>query len=376
MGTERELRQAKMVMESLCSGCSAFAWETMDGRHLWGRNFDFNRLAEGSKVTYIPREMKFYTCGTELEGTLEEDTCQVTDYAAVGTGVQIFPSTPVLYEGINERGLMGGQLYYREFAHFGEGQETGRLRLQPPFAVTYFLAKCATVEEVAEKIEREVQLVGNPLLGTVPPIHWIFSDGTGETIVVEPDRDGLHVYRNTMGVMTNSPSYQWHRLNLLNYAQIRDLDYEGFQINGEQLEQCFSGSGAFGMPGDWSSPSRFVRLSFLKKYGVKGSCEQEGISHMFRIFSSVAFPYGMVRVTENGVVTDYDKEVSPYDYTVYTSAMCAESRRFYWISYRNTRVQYVDLHTLLHLDRCVQFELGLEEDFQCVTDPDQGGEKV
>ena len=183
MGTERELRQARMVMESLCSGCSAFAWETMDGRHLWGRNFDFNRLAEGSKVTYIPREMKFYTCGTELEGTLEEDTCQVTDYAAVGTGVQIFPSTPVLYEGINERGLMGGQLYYREFAHFGEGQETGRLRLQPPFAVTYFLAKCATVEEVAEKIEREVQFgksaSGNGAADPLDLFRWDWGDHRG-----------------------------------------------------------------------------------------------------------------------------------------------------------------------------------------------------
>ena len=97
-------------------------------------------------------------------------------------------------------------------------------------------------EEVAEKIEREVQFVGNPLLGTVPPIHWIFSDGTGETIVVEPDRDGLHVYRNTMGVMTNSPGYPWHRTNLLTYAGLRDLDYDTLHINGDSLEQCFSGA--------------------------------------------------------------------------------------------------------------------------------------
>ena len=74
-----------------------------------------------------------------------------------------------------------------------------------------------------------MSLVAIPMLGTVPPIHWMFSDRTGESIVVESDRDGLHIYRNTVGVMTNSPGYPWHRTNLLNYPQLRPLDY------GEQI---------------------------------------------------------------------------------------------------------------------------------------------
>src|SRR5699024_12677394 len=53
---------------------------------------------------------------------------------------------------------------------------------------------------------------------------------------------------------------------------------------------CFSGSGAQGMPGDWSSVSRFVRLAFLKKYGVKGKKEEQGIAYMFRLLQSVSFP--------------------------------------------------------------------------------------
>lgn len=358
----------KEQLEQCNAGCSALSWKTEDGKHLWGRNFDYNRLAEGSMVTYVPRNTKYYTCGTSLEDNLVAESCRTAAYAAVGMGLMQVPSTPILYEGINEKGLMGGQLYYREFAHYAQTARANTCPLQPPFVVYHFLAQCATVEEVADRLEREFTLTAIPMFGTVPPLHWSFSDRTGESIVIEPDRDGVHIYRRTLGVMANSPSYLWHRLNLLNYAGIRDLDYDGLELNGERLEQCFSGSGAQGMPGDWSSPSRFVRLAFLREHCVKGKSEEEGIAYMLHLFQSAAFPLGMVRVSDQGHVTQFDKDPIPFDYTVYTSAMCAESLRYYWTTYENQRVQFVDLHHLLAQDRPRQFELGRNADFLCLTE--------
>lgn len=366
MGNKRKADQK--FRDMMNGGCSAFSWETEDGSHLWGRNFDFNRLTEGSQVMYIPRESKFYTYGTELENSLDETSCQMSMYGAVGVGIQIFPSTPVLYEGMNEKGLMGGQLLYRNFAHFDKKSRGGTLALHPAFAVTYFLTRCESVRQIAEEIRDRVTFVGTPLLGTVPTIHWMFSDRSGESIVIESDRNGVHVYRDTLGIMTNAPSYEWHCQNLLSYAQIRNLDYEEVKIGGKIIEQCYSGSGALGMPGDWSSPSRFVRLAFLKKYAVKGEREEEGISYLFRLLSHVAFPYGMVKVTENGVITEYDREITPYDYTIYSVAMCAESLKFYWISYENPKVQYVSLKDLLKYKTIRQICLGRKTDFQCVTE--------
>ena len=203
-----------------------------------------------------------------------------------------------------------------------------------------------------------------PLLGAVPPLHWSFSDRTGETIVVEPDRDGLHIYRNTLGVMTNSPGYPWHRTNLLNYAGIRDLDHGAMELAGQQLTPCFSGSGAQGLPGDWSSPSRFVRLAFLKTYGVKGATESAGVGAMFHLLQSAAFPLGMVRVPQPESPGGLAGDILPYDYTVYTAVACAESLRFYWTTYENQRIQFVDLSTLRHQTRPMQFELGRWPDFR------------
>ena len=336
------------------AGCSALSWDTGEGKHLFGRNFDFSRLAEGSGVSYVPRKTAYRLGGTEL--------CQAR-YAAAGMGFLEMPDTPILYEGINEKGLMGSQLYYRGFAHFPTELRPGTAPLEPPLAVYHLLAQCASVAEAAELVEQEVTLLGRPMLGTVPPLHWAFRDTTGETMVIEPDADGVKLYRHTLGVMTNSPGYPWHRLNLLNYAGIRDLDYDGLELEGERLEQCFSGSGAQGLPGDWSSPSRFVRLAFLKRFCAKGQGEEEAVTRLFRVMQSAAFPLGMVRVTEQGHVTQYDEDVSPYDYTIYTAVMCGESLRYYWTTYENMRVQYVDLNQLMRRGEALLFPLERRADF-------------
>ena len=348
------------------AGCSALSWDTRDGCRLWGRNYDFDRLAEGSQVTFLPRNNHYTTLVTTPEEPPAPEVQCTGRYASMGMGLLLRP-TPVLYEGLNERGLMGGQLYYRAFAHYPEQCRAGTQAIQPPFLVYHLLSQCATVEEVVCYLEQDATLVSVPMLGTVPPLHWAFRDCTGETIIIEPDRDGLHIYRNTLGVMTNSPSYPWHQQNLLNYAGIRDLDYAGLDVAGIHLEQCFSGSGVQGLPGDWSSPSRFVRLAFLKHYAVPGDHEAQGVSRMLHLMQSAAFPLGMVRVSHQSPVTDLDKQVEPYDYTVYTTISCAQSLRFYWTTYENQRVQYAELGALLHCQKPFQIPLEPTPDFRCVT---------
>ena len=333
---EREMLQ-------MCgAGCSAVSWQTKDGCMLWGRNMDFNRMAQGSAPTFFPRGQVYYTCGSKWEGNLVEDSRQTAAYAALGTGLIISPESPVLYEGINEKGLMGGQLYYRGFAHYEDAPQPGRLAVQPPFVVYHLLAQCASVQEVVQQLQEKISLLALPMLGTVPSLHWTFCDRTGESIVVEPDGDGLHIYRRTIGVMTNSPSYSWHRLNLLNYAGLRDLDYDAVQLCGDSIPQCFSGSGMQGLPGDFSSPSRFVRLAMLKKCAVPGQNETDGVAKLFHLMQSAAFPLGAVRVSEPGHVTERDEGVVPFDYTLYTVVLCAQSLRCYWTSYENQLKDTVD----------------------------------
>lgn len=339
-------------LAGLHAGCSALSWSTDDGKHLFARSLDFTGLTEGSRVTFVPRGTVYDICSGRSSAFRAR-------YAAVGIGLLL--EQPVLYEGINERGLMGAQLYYRGFAHFARTARVGTQAIQPPMVVYHLLAQCESVEQVVNLLSHELTPTAVPMMGTVPPLHWMFTDRTGESIVVEPDADGLHIYRNTVGVMTNSPSYPWQRLNLLCYAGIRDLDYGALQLCGDRLEVCFSGSGAQGLPGDWSAPARFVRLCFLREYGCKGSDEGSGVARLFRLMDSAAFPLGMVRVTEGGEADE------AYDYTIYTAVMCAESGRFYWTTYENQSIQYVDLTSLCERDSPKQFTLAMTPDFRART---------
>ena len=347
-------------MKGMFGGCSAVSWESEDKKHFWGRNFDFNRFDKGSGVLYLPQGTP--VCAFRREGEAHGESYPAK-YAALGMGTLSIPGAPVLYDGVNEAGLAGGQLYFREFARYERGARPGTVPVQAGLALPYILSQCATCEEAAREFLGGLTLVAEPLFGAVPPLHWSFTDKTGESIAVEPREGGVRVYRNTVGVMTNSPDYEWHERNLLNYAHMRNLDYGAVTVCGRRIEQCFSGSGALGMPGDWSSPSRFVRLCFLKEHAVRGKGEEDGVTKMFRLLGSAAFPLGAVRVSDFSDVTEHDEKVLPFDYTVYTAVACLESLRYYWTSHENLRVQFVQMRDFAALREPALLDISARADF-------------
>lgn len=314
--------------------CSAAAWSTLDNKHLFARNFDHTGIAEGSGVMYIPRCTEYISAVGEKKRS--------SRYSAVGMGICSQNGIYAVYEGVNERGLMGAQLYYRGFAYYP--QECGGENIvQPPLLVYHLLAGCSSVDEAEETLRHETELSGKPLFGASAPLHWMFTDSSGKTLIAEPDKDGLRVYTDTAGVMTNSPPYPWHRLNLLNYTGLDNKDSEDTVFGRERTERCFSGSGFSGLPGDWSSPSRFVRLAAMLRYAVKGRDEKQGVAFFLRLMNSVAFPLGVVRVSDSECMTE---GAPPFDYTVYTSVMCAESLKYYWNTYEDQSLRCVDMKKL------------------------------
>lgn len=335
------------------TGCSCLTWTTEGGVPLWGRNFDLNLLPPDTQVTFLPPGTAYAPCGAGT-GAMK------ARWGVVGVGTLAVPNSPMLYEGVNQMGLMGGQLNYRRFAHYPDSPRPGTTALPPGAAAYHLLAQCSSVEEVVRLLETEVTLTTIPLLGVVPTVHWAFADKTGESVVIEPEAEGLRIYRNTLGVMTNSPGYSWQRTNLLNYAGVRDLDRGPVDL-AAGLEPCFSGTGGQGLPGDWSSPSRFVRLAFLRQYARPGRTEAEGVARLFRLLQSAAFPLGAVRLEEA------EAAGAPWEYTIYTAVACARSRRFYWTTYENQRVRYVELPRLVERGTPARFPLGEGTDFQCLT---------
>ena len=90
--------------------------------------------------------------------------------------------------------------------------------------------------------------------------------------------------------------------------------------------------GAMGLPGDWSSQSRFVRASFVKMNSKCGNSEFESVNQFFHLLNSVAFPRGCVEMK---------KDV--YEITIYSSCCNTDKGIYYYKTYENHQITKVDM---------------------------------
>ncbi|USF28178.1 Penicillin acylase [Firmicutes bacterium ASF500] len=307
-------------------GCSSFSWETKNGLHLLGRTYDqFGDLA-ANRVISVPGGCPCAP-GLHGEGTVPGE------YGYTGMAVLGF-GEPILVDGVNSADLMGALLHYPGYAVYEETAKPGSTAVHPGRLLAWLLGRCAGIEEAVKELSR-LTLVDEPIQGKPLPAHYILSDGRGEAMIIEPDEDGLSIHRNTIGVLTNSPNYLWHRTNLRNFVGVTNLPKAPQTIAGHEIREFGERlGGGSGLPGDYSSPSRFVRLAFMKEFAVPGKDELEGVSRMFRAFAPVDIPEGLAKADP-----DYDV----YEQTLCTSVMCAESGVYYFAPAQNRRISAVRL---------------------------------
>lgn len=304
-------------------GCSSFSWNTEDGHHLLGRTYDFFGDLRANQVAAFP-------AGTPCPAGLRGDGPPAR-YGYTGMAVQGF-GNPILVDGVNTAGLMGALLHYPEYAVYEKQAAPERTAVHPGRLLAWLLGQCAGVEEAVAALSA-LTLVDDLAQGSPLAAHYILSDRGGETVVVEPDQGGLSVHRRTVGVLTNSPDYLWHRTNLRTYVGVTNLPKEPQVIAGHRIQGFGERlGGGFGLPGDYSSPSRFVRTAFLKEFAVRGADEVDGVSRMFRALAPVVIPEGLDRRSPDH---------REYQQTLCISVMCAESGVYYFASAQNRRISAV-----------------------------------
>ncbi|MCI8268755.1 MAG: linear amide C-N hydrolase [Lachnospiraceae bacterium] len=328
-------------------GCSSFSWDTEDGKHLLGRTYDqFGDLSR-NKIAVIPRGHRM-----RLEINPSSQSWAVVKYAFCGMAI-LGQDTPIMVDGINENGFMGVLLNLPDYAAYRQQAGSGRMTVNPGFLVSYLLARCGSVEELMWHLPR-IQLTEELVFGCRMSVHYMFSDRTGEAVVVESGRDGMNAYRHSIGVLTNSPDYPWHLTNLCNYTGVSNLPIRPRELNGIRIAEFGENQGGgMGLPGDYSSPSRFVRMAFIKEYAVKGVDELDGISKMFHNFAAVDIPRGIIRAGDDS---------EDYDLTLCIAAMCAESRTYYFATAENRRISAVRLEPELGNTQIKYFALPKQQD--------------
>ena len=241
--------------------------------------------------------------------------------------------TPLLTEGMNETGLMGTLLFFPHFAQFDTKKAV--YNVNAGLLLPFVLGKSKNIEE-AVQLMNDINVINELNTGLDLPCHYMFSDRSGESVVVEPLENGLKIYRSEIGVLTNAPTYEWHKINLCNYLGTSNLARKPQKVVDYTIRELGEGSGYLGLPGDYTPVSRFVRLAFSKNFMPTPVDEIDAVNKMFNVFECVDVPEGAIYTPP--------EERSPYhEKTLCTSVMCAESLKYYFSTSTNCRVCCVDL---------------------------------
>lgn len=171
-----------------------------------------------------------------------------------------------------------------------------------------------------------------------PPFHYVVYDRTGASIVIEPIGGKLIVHENPLGVVTNSPTFDWHMTNLRNYITLNPNNVPEGKIGKLELQAFGMGNGMFGLPGDFSPPSRFVRAAIFSANAIPSDNADEGIEHVFHILNNFDIPKGIGR--------SYDDGSLEADYTILTTAKDSLNLRYYYKTYDDQTIRMVDMKQL------------------------------
>ena len=286
----------------------------------FGRNLDLH-CGYGEGVVITPRK---YEIKMRCEKPIK------SHYAMIGMAT-VADDYPLYYEAANEKGLCIAGLNFPEnavYRHFEKGKDN----VAPFELIPWILAQCACVDE-ARSMLGKINLVNIEFKEQLPttPLHWMLSDKKC-SIVAEPFTDGLKIYDNPFEVLTNNPPFEFHRTNASHYMSL-DIGQASSRFRESIPMKNYSlGMGALGLPGDYSSASRFIRALFVKENSLSENNEKSNVNQFFHILNSVAMPKGCVLAAEG------------FEYTLYSSCFNAERGIYYCTTYDNLEISSFNLH--------------------------------
>lgn len=299
--------------------CTAATYQTKD--FYFGRTLDYE-ISYGDQVVITPRNYGFHL----------RNGGQITShYAMIGMAC-VMEGYPLYYDAVNEKGLGIAGLNFVGNAHYHPPME-GKENITQFELIPRILGTCATVKEARQELA-QMNLTDTPFTENLPvaQLHWLIAD-KNECITLESVKEGLNIYENPVGVLTNNPPFPYQMFQLNNYRHLAVENGANTFSKDLTLHQYSRGMGAMGLPGDLSSQSRFVRVAFVKMNALSGDSEGESVSQFFHILGSVDQQRGCCKLGE-------DK----YEITLYTSCCNADKGIYYYTTYDNHQISGVDMH--------------------------------
>ena len=293
--------------------CTAISYT--QNHHWFGRNLDME-CSFGEEIIITPRNYRI---------DFRSKSSSFKNYAIIGTGI-VKDSYPLYYDAANEHGLAMAALRYADAKY--SAPISGKDNIASFELILWVLSQCKNIDET-KKLLKKANVTNTAFTKDMPPspLHWIISDKK-TSLTLECESGETKIYENPIGVLTNMPSFDKQLFNLNNYINLTANHPESRFAKGLDLSAYSRGMGAIGMPGDWSSMSRFVRATFAKYNSVSF----ENPVQFFYMLGTTTQIKGCT-ITEDG----------KYEYTVYASCYDTELGVYYYKTYENFAIGAVDM---------------------------------
>ena len=299
--------------------CTAATYKTK--AFYFGRTLDYE-FSYGDEVVITPRNYRFSFCNMDKIKS---------HYAMIGMAY-VADNYPLYYDAVNEKGLGMAGLNFVGNADYKQNVP-GKDNVAQFEFIPWILSQCATVQEAKALLEK-INLVSIAFNKDLPvaQLHWLIADRE-ESITVESVQEGIRIYHNPVGVLTNNPPFEEQMFQLNNYMHLSPKPPKNHFSDKLPLYPYSRGMGALGLPGDLSSQSRFVRVAFTKMNSVSGDSELESVSQFFHILGSVDQQRGCCDIGEG-----------KFEITIYTSCCNADQGIYYYTTYNNHQITAVNMH--------------------------------
>lgn len=315
--------------------------------HYFGRNLDLD-ISYGQKVVITPRNYQF---------DFRKENSISHHFTIIGIAL-VANDYPLYFDAANEAGLGMAGLNYPGNAYYQETLSLTKANISPFEFIPWVLSQCSNLTE-AEALIVKTNLVAINFSEKMPlaSLHWLLADKTGQALVVEADRDGLHLYHNEVGVLTNNPQFPKQRFALNIYRNLSVQPTANTFASKIDLTPYSSGMGSVNLPGGLDSVSRFVRATFNLHHAPKSENNAENINTYFHILKSVEQQKGLNKL-DNG----------QDEFTIYSDCFDLDQNCFYYTTYNNSQISQVSLaHEDLEDSNLISYSISDQPNFREVN---------
>lgn len=313
---------------SACTGITLF---TKEGAPVFARTIEWGGSNLNSQYVVVPRG---YAQQSYVPGAQTGGLAFTAKYGYVGLAVE---QKEFIAEGLNEGGLSAGLFYFPGYGQYEAYDSSLRSSTIADLQlVNWMLASFATIDEVKKAVEQVHIVTIDPRASTA---HWRIADHTGRQVVLEIIDGKPRFYENELGVLTNSPGFEWQVTNLNNYINLYAGAAQSRKVGKVELAAFGAGSGLLGIPGDVTPPSRFVRAFFYQSTAPKLSGTQATVFQCFQLLNNFDIPIG-IEFAEGETVPDLPSA------TQWTSVTDPTNRIIYYRTMYNSTIRSIDLNTI------------------------------